>query len=74
MSVKMKGICWNSNGLRDQAKPRFLFEASKEHMLDFIALLETKRSNFNSNELAHFCGGHGGPVARRHGRFLPAGD
>jgi exonuclease III len=51
----MKEIFWNYNGLRDQTKPRFLFEASKEHMLDFIALLETKRSDFNSNELSHFC-------------------
>jgi hypothetical protein len=51
----MKGLFWNSNGLGDQAKLRFLFDSMIEHQLDFIALLETKKSNFNINELAHFC-------------------
>jgi exonuclease III len=51
----MKGIFWNNNGLRDQAKPRFLFDSMIEHKLDFIALLETKKLDFNINELAHFC-------------------
>jgi hypothetical protein len=46
---------WSSNSLGDQAKPRFLFDSMVEHQLDFIALLETKKSNFNLNELAHFC-------------------
>jgi exonuclease III len=55
MSFKMKGVFWNSNGLRDQVKPRFLFDSVKEHLLDFIALLETKRLDFNANELSHFC-------------------
>jgi exonuclease III len=55
MSFKIKGGFWNSNGLRDQAKPRFLFDTTKEQQLDFIALLETKRSEFNANELSHFC-------------------
>jgi hypothetical protein len=54
MSFKMKWVFWNSNDLRDQAKPRFLFDTTKEQ-LDFIALLETKRSEFNANELPHFC-------------------
>jgi hypothetical protein len=27
--TKMKGIFWNSNGLRDRAKPRFLFDSVK---------------------------------------------
>ena len=34
----MKGIFWNSRGLKDLAKRRFLAEASLEHRLDFIAL------------------------------------
>jgi exonuclease III len=46
---------WNSNGLRDQTKPRFLFESVKEHQLDFIAISESKRSDFNQIELAHCC-------------------
>jgi hypothetical protein len=37
----MKGIFWNSRGLGDLAKFRFLSETSKEEKLDFIALLET---------------------------------
>jgi hypothetical protein len=51
----MKGLFWNSNVLGDQAKPRFLFDSMIELQLDFIALLERKKSNFNINELAHFC-------------------
>jgi exonuclease III len=51
----MKGIFWNSNDLRDQAKYIFLFDSTKEHNLDFIAILETKRNDFNTAELAHFC-------------------
>jgi exonuclease III len=51
----MKGLFWNSNCLRDQAKPRFLFDSVKEYNLDFIAILESKRSDFYPHELAHFC-------------------
>jgi exonuclease III len=43
----MKGLFWNSNGLRDQAKPRFLFDLTKEQQLDFIAILETKKTGFH---------------------------
>ena len=42
----MKGIFWNSRGLKDLAKIRFLAEASLEHRLYFIALSETGRDNF----------------------------
>jgi exonuclease III len=55
ISFTMKEIFWNSNGLRDQAKFRFLFDAAKEHQLDFIAILETKRNDFTTAELTHFC-------------------
>jgi exonuclease III len=51
----MKGLLWNSNGQRDQAKFQFLFDSSKEQQLDFIAILETKRNDFTTSELAHFC-------------------
>jgi hypothetical protein len=51
----MKGIFWNTNGMRDQAKPRFLYDSVKEYQLDFIAIPETKRSDFNTSELTHFC-------------------
>src|SRR4051812_37946080 len=42
----MKGIFWNSRGLVDLAKRRFLRDTSVEEKLDFIALLETGRDNF----------------------------
>jgi hypothetical protein len=51
----MKGLFWSSNGLRDWAKFRFLFDSSKDQQLYFIAILETKRNNFLALELAHFC-------------------
>jgi hypothetical protein len=55
----MKGIFWNSRGLRDLAKPRFLFDASNDHNLDFIALLETHRKGYSKAELSTFCGSRG---------------
>jgi exonuclease III len=51
----MKEIFWNSNGLRDQAKFGFVFDSAKEYQLDFIAILETKRNDFTTAELTHFC-------------------
>jgi exonuclease III len=48
-------VFWNSNGFREQAKFRFLFDSTKEHNLDIIAVLETKRNDYNTPELAHFC-------------------
>jgi exonuclease III len=53
----MKGIFWNSNGLRDPAKHRFLFETTRENNLDFISILETKRKDITINELSHLCPG-----------------
>jgi hypothetical protein len=45
----MKGIFWNSRGLNDLAKTRFLRETSKEQNLAFIALLETGKKDFPKN-------------------------
>jgi hypothetical protein len=45
----MKGIFWNSRGLSDLAKTRFLRETSKEQDLAFIALLETGRKDFSQD-------------------------
>ena len=53
----MKGIFWNSRGLRDLAKFRFLSVITKEQQLDFIALLETHRSEYTDTELNNICGG-----------------
>ena len=53
----MKRIFWNSRGLTDLAKRRFLADASIEHKLDFIALSETGRDNFTSQFLSTLSGG-----------------
>lgn len=53
----MRGIFWNSRGLRDLAKRRFLAEATLEHHLDFIALMETGRDNFTSQFLSSLSAG-----------------
>ena len=55
--TNMKGIFWNSRGLKDLDKRRFLAEASIEHRLDFIALLETGRDNFSPQFLNILSGG-----------------
>ena len=52
----MRGIFWNSRGLKDLAKRRFLADASLEHHLNFIALSETGRDNFTPNFLALYQG------------------
>jgi hypothetical protein len=43
---KMRATIWNSEGLRDPCKIWFIQETIREQKLDFIALLETGRSNF----------------------------
>ena len=48
----MREIFWNSRGLKDLAKRRFLADASIEHRLDFIALSETGRDNFSPQFLS----------------------
>ena len=53
----MRGIFWNSRGLKDLAKRRFLAEATIEHKLDFIALSETGRDNFSPQFLNTLSGG-----------------
>ena len=53
----MKGIFWNSRGLKDLAKRRFLADASLEHHLDFIALSETGRGNLTPQFLSTLSGG-----------------
>jgi hypothetical protein len=42
----MKGVFWNSRGLGDLAKHRFLAELVKEEQINFIALSETGRDLF----------------------------
>jgi hypothetical protein len=51
----MRGIFWNSRGLSDLAKTRFLRETSKEQNLVFIALLEIGK-DFSQVSLNNFSG------------------
>jgi hypothetical protein len=53
----MKGIFWNSKGLSDLAKSKFLVDTSIEKHLDFIALLETGNKDFSQRTLDNFSGG-----------------
>jgi hypothetical protein len=47
----MRGNFWNSRGLSDLAKTRFLRETSLEQDLAFITLLETKEKDFSQGTL-----------------------
>ena len=51
------GIFWNSRGLRDLAKFRFLSDLTKEQNLNFMTLLETCRKYFTDVELNNICEG-----------------
>jgi exonuclease III len=49
-------MSWNSEGFRDPGKHLFVKEAIREYRLDFIALLETGRSNFSNAFIASLSG------------------
>jgi hypothetical protein len=53
----MKGIIWNSNGFKDPKKHHFVSDTTREHNLEFIAILETGRSNFSGSFLKNLCAG-----------------
>ena len=53
----MRGRFWNSRGLKDLAKRRFLAEIALEQRLDFVALSETGRDNFAPQFLSSLVGG-----------------
>lgn len=52
----VKGIFWNSAGLHDPAKHRFIHDLVREQHMDFVAILETGRSNFLTPFLNHLAG------------------
>jgi hypothetical protein len=54
---KMKGVFWNSRGLADLAKHRFLAELVKEEQINVIALSETGRESFPDHVLKNLCVG-----------------
>jgi hypothetical protein len=53
----MKGVFWNSRGLANLAKHRFLTELVKEEQNNFIALSETGRDSFPDHILKNLGGG-----------------
>jgi exonuclease III len=54
----LKGLTWNSEGFGDTAKHLFVRESIRDYKLDFIALLETGRSNFSIPFLNQMAAGH----------------
>jgi hypothetical protein len=53
----MKGVFWNSRGLADLAKHRFLAELVREEQINFITLSETGRESFSDHVLKILCVG-----------------
>jgi exonuclease III len=53
----MKGVFWNSRGLGDLAKHKFLSDLVKEEQINFIALSETGRDDFPDHILKNLCAG-----------------
>ena len=52
----MKGIFWNSRGLSDLAKYRYISDAIKDQQLDFIAIMETGKQDMSKSNLARLSG------------------
>jgi len=48
----MKGFYWNSRGLSDLAKYRYISDAIRDHHLDFVAIMETDMFRMNLNRLS----------------------
>jgi hypothetical protein len=55
----MKGIFWNSRGLSDLAKYRYILEAMRDHNLDFLAIMETEKNDMSKVDLARLSSGAG---------------
>ncbi len=53
----MKGIFWNSRGLSDLAKFRFVADIVRGKKLDFVALLETRKGEMSKTNLDRLSGG-----------------
>jgi hypothetical protein len=54
----VRGMTWNCEGFGDTGKHFFVQESIREFKLDFIALLETGRSNFSLHLLRYMSGGY----------------
>jgi hypothetical protein len=55
--IQMKGIFWNSRGLANLAKYRYISDVVKEHNLDFIAVMETGKQDMSKTSLNRLSGG-----------------
>jgi len=53
----MKGVFWNSRGLKDLAKHKFLADLVMDEQINFIALSETGRDDFPDHILKNLCAG-----------------
>ena len=54
---QMKGVFWNSRGLGNLAKHRFLSDLVKEEQISFIDLSETGKDDFPDHILKNLCAG-----------------
>ena len=55
-------LIWNSDGLGSPTKHLAISEAVHEHHLDFVAIFETRRSNFATPFLKSLAEGGGGTI------------
>ena len=53
----MKGFYWNSRGLSDLAKYRYISDAIRDHKLDFVAVMETGKQDMSRSNLNRLFGG-----------------
>ena len=71
----MKGIFWNSRGLLDFAKYRYISETIRDHKLNFVAVMETGKQDMSRSKLNCLSGcadfiWHYLPPRGRSGRIL----
>ena len=53
----MKGIFWNSRGLSDLAKYRYVSDAIRDNKLDFVAVMESGKQDMSRANLNRLSGG-----------------
>jgi hypothetical protein len=71
----MRGLLWNSRGLSDLAKFRYISDAVNEFNLDFIGVMETGKQDMSQSNLSRLTRGaefvwHYLPPRGRSGGFL----
>ena len=52
----MKEFYWNSRGLSDLAKYRYISDAIRDHKLDFVAVMETGKQDMPGSNLNRLFG------------------